>query len=339
MLSQVKLGHCLWACAGAVFVCFAASNAQAYVSELEAAQQNDPRLYNQWKFEGNDDSARLVDSKGSTDLVRTVRVVTIDDGGTPDDTSDDTILEGLPGDITFETGIDATSQAYRPSYVDETQSSAAGAGLTGTNWTVPSRLTVESVVRPDARTQTISDVSYIFQTRPGGDRGYFLIQDDESLGRSDVGTLSTVFGSSFGNRAESTKYTTDGGEWFYFAATFDMTPSGSALVNTYVKNLTTDGPFLHPVVDMALSAGDAIEGLAGNIGVGDFAVDRNGDQTTGAEEVQEMFQGAIDNLATYNGILSFDQLERHSRGVPEPASIVLLTISGLALALVRRRAA
>jgi hypothetical protein len=337
MMSQLKLGQCLVAMAGASLICFGASSAQAYISELESSQQNDSRLYNQWKFEGSDDTTRLEDSKGSTDLVRTVRVVTIDDGGTPDDTSDDTVLEGMPGDITFEPGIDPGSQAYRPSYVDETMSSAAGAGLTGTNWTVPDRLTVESVVRPDARTQTISDVTYIFETRPGGDRGYLLVQDNEMLSRTGLGTLSTIFGNSFGNRAVSTEYSTDGGEWFYFAATFDMTPAGSALVNTYVKNLTTDGPFLHPVVDVSLTAGDAIEGLAGNIGVGDFAVDRDGDQTTGAEEVQEMFQGAIENLATYRGILSPDQLERHSRGVPEPASLVLVSIGSLALLTLRRR--
>jgi hypothetical protein len=327
---------------GTVFACFAVTNAQAYIAGLEAAQQNDSRLYNQWKFEGSDDSTLLDDSKGATDLVRTVRVVTLDDGGTPDDTSDDTILEGLPGDITFEPGIDPGSQAYRPSYADESVSATAGAGLTGTNWLVPTQLTVEAVVRPDAFPKdatSLSDVTYIFQTRPGNDRGYFLIQDNENLSRNGLGTLSTVFGNAFGNRAPSTEYTTDGGEWFYFAATFDMTPAGSAIVNTYVKNLTTDGPLLHPVVDVALAGADAIEGLAGNIGVGAFAVERDSNQTNGAEEVQEYFKGAIENVATYRGILSPEALERHSRGVPEPASLVLLACSGLAFLLFRRRAA
>src|SRR3989304_10231174 len=70
---------------GVLAVCLGARLAQAGLMEIEAAQQANPALLNQWKFEGGDDSTRLFDSKGTQNLSRVAGV-----GGTVDP-------DGIPG--------------------------------------------------------------------------------------------------------------------------------------------------------------------------------------------------------------------------------------------------
>ena len=321
--------------AAAIF--WGATNLHATVADLEALQSANPNLWHQYKFEGIDDLTRLADTATTGDtsrvhLARTVGEGSVDVNMTPMDTSDDVF--GLPEDITFENGVDgALSQAYRPSYVDPALAANAGAGLTGTAMQIPAMgITVEAVVKPDAKASP-SDVNYIVMTRPGGDRGYLLVQDDTDLGRAMVGSLGSIYGNAFGNRIETTEYD-DTGDWFYVAATFDLTPTGSATVNTYFANLTAGDPGLtHVGMDVSLSADDAYEGLIGNLGIGAFAVERTGDQTDGAEAVQEFFQGAIDNVAIYSTAASASELGQRygalSMPIPEPATVSLLILGAV----------
>lgn len=322
-----------------------AGSAQAAVSDLEALQDANPNLWHQYKFEGSDDTTRLIDTATTAatarvHLARTVGEGAVDVNMTPGDPLDD--VAGLPEDITFENGADGgLSQAYRPSYVDAATSATAGAALAGTNMQYPATgMTVEAIVKGDVKASP-SDVNYIVMARPGGDRGYLLVQDDEDLGRTAGGSFTTIFGNSFGNRIETVEYEDTGADWYYLAATFDFTPAGSATVNTYYANLSAGGPLTQTGTDAALSADDAFENLVGNIGIGAFAVERTGDQTDGAEAVQEFFQGAIDNVALYGAALSASDIGAHYTAlrIPEPGSLVLLALGGLALCVKRRRSA
>ena len=81
----------------------------------------------------------------------------------------------------------------------------------------------------------------------------------------------------------------------------------------------------------------ALAGVIGTFGIGNFAIDRNG--VSIAEASQEWFQGAIDYVAIYDGLLDAGDLSRNLAdrisNVPEPSSPVLVLLAGLAL--VRRR--
>jgi len=81
----------------------------------------------------------------------------------------------------------------------------------------------------------------------------------------------------------------------------------------------------------------ALAGATGIFGIGNFAIDRDAD--TVAEASQEWFQGAIDYVAIYDGLLGADDLQRNldARFVPEPASLLLVCLGGLAAFGLRRR--
>ena len=344
MLNQLKLGHVIGAVAGALAVCCFTTTAHALVSELEAAQQANGTLTHQWKFEGDTDGTRLLDSKGSLDLAKVAGPggMGVNDADGMPGSGDEVPWSYPAGDVNnigFEPGFEGAgnSQAYRPeknaaatsAFAGErVAQSRTGAGLVAQTFSTPAKLSFEAIVSPDAWEDTANTLAYIAQTRPGtSDRGYYLAQSADTNPFAGDGTLTGIVGQNFGDRPPIVdQYTA--GSWYYVAATYDMV---TGLSNAYYRNLTTDGPLVHAVVDHDFNVNGSLVGSSGPLGVGLFAINNP------ADSAQEFFNGAIENLAAYQSILTATQVEQHSRGVPEPASVLLLGLGGLALAAGRRR--
>ncbi len=70
MMRQHNSRFCTGALAAVLAVCLGVGTAHAGLAQIEAAQQANAGLVNQWKFEGASDASRLDDSKGAQDLSR-----------------------------------------------------------------------------------------------------------------------------------------------------------------------------------------------------------------------------------------------------------------------------
>lgn len=248
---------------------------------------------------------------------------------------------GTAADIGYEAGFGGVGQAYRPYYVDVSQSSTAGAGLAGSGFTSPNQFTIEAIVKADAKTSG-SAVNYIFQTRPGSDRGYYLIQDEDNVSAGATGGLGSIVGNNFGNVGIATGFVGDG-TWFYIAAVIDLTGvAGVASADFYAANLSAGdlAPTFTGSKTWSSATPSALAGATGIFGIGNFAIDRQGDDV--AEASQEWFQGAIDYVAIYDGLLDPTDLADNLTGrigtpVPEPGTLLLIGLAALMLAALRRR--
>ena len=134
MMKLLELKNCLAAGLATLVVCAIGSRVEAGTAQLEAAQDANPALIHQWKYEGGSDATRLDDTKGSLNLIRVVGEGNV--GG----------VFGQLTDITFEPGFDGTNQAYRPYNVDATVNANSGAGLIADGFTVQSMMTFVTLV-------------------------------------------------------------------------------------------------------------------------------------------------------------------------------------------------
>ncbi|MEX2093572.1 MAG: PEP-CTERM sorting domain-containing protein [Pirellulales bacterium] len=363
------------ALAAALTVVLSAGTAHAGLAEIEAAQQANAGLVNQWKFEGASDATRLDDSKGSQDLTRIAGA-----GGTVDPdgvalSGDETTYTPSVNDIIFEPGFDgAASQAYRPSAIPVTvpnmapggngnvvAQSRAGAGLAiDQMYLTPTLVTVEAVVQTSAF-DSLNRFHYILDSRmgaPGSDRLYYLAQQAPDSTRDGTSNISAHVGTAAPLAvAASPKIVSnaDTNNWYYVVATYDLTAT-PAVMNAYSANLTTGGPLVQTVTNFNFvinAASIATAASARPWGVGMFNINTDDDgngvpgEPTDTDGIfrtsggQEFFRGSIDNLAMYNNVLSAQDIANNLAAlrVPEPASVSLLILGGLAALGFRRRRA
>lgn len=355
--------------AGLVGFGVGANRAEAGIAELEAAQNANPGLVNQWRFEGADDSSRLVDSKGSQNLTRIAGAGgLVDPDGIPDNGNEITYTPSVD-DIVFEPGYDgALSQAYRPSSIpvltpnvaadpengiagapgNVVAQSRAGAGLATEMYHSPTTVTIEGVVKTDAF-DSLNRMHYVFQSRMGGsaDRLYYLGQQVPDSTRNGSSSLSAHIGTAgFPSAAAAPKVVQDAetDNWYYVAVSYDLSAT-PAVMNAYMANLTTGGPLTQTVTNATFVIDPASIANAANArpwGVGMFVINAETEPGSGvfaATGGQEFFYGAIDNLALYNNVLSQSQIAANLAAlrVPEPGCLVLVGMAAAALVGCRRR--
>lgn len=295
---------------------------------IAIAPRAEAQLLHLWDFSAGNE---LQDSAGGLHL--NVAIGEGDVGG----------VMGQASDIIYEPGFNGFGQAYRPSYVDVSQTSTAGVGLTGSGFTSPNQFTIEAIVKADAKT-SFSAVNYIFQTRPLSDRGYFIVQDDDGIGRNSVGGIGSIVGNNFGNVGIGAEYEADG-TWIYYALVIDLSSTpGQAVADIYSANLSAGE--VVPTLRLNERTWNTenpnnLAGATAIFGIGGFAIDREGDFV--AEGSSEWFQGAIDYVAVYDGLLSEGELADNlqARIVPEPSSFAFLSVGVIALfahLALRRRA-
>lgn len=339
------------------------------MAQLEAVQNANPALVNQWKFEGGDDSGRLLDSKGSQNLTRIAGVGgTVDPDGIPANGNEVTYTPSV-NDIIFEAGYDgALSQAYRPASIPVTvpnvpadvpngiagapgnivAQSRSGAGLATAMYQTPNTVTVEAVVKTGAF-NSLNRMHYVLQSRTGGsaDRLYYLGQQVPDSTRNGSSSLSAHIGTAgFPSAAAAPKVVQDAqtDNWYYVAVTYNLTAT-PAVMNAYAANLTTGGPLTQTVTNANFTIDPASIANAANArpwGVGMFAINAETSAGSGvfaATGGQEFFLGAIDNLAMYGSVLSQNQIAANLAAlrVPEPGSLVLVGLAAMALVGCRRR--
>ena len=349
--------------------CFCTVAAHGSVATLEAVQQANPNLVNQWKFEGSDDSSRLLDSKGSQNLTRVAGAGgTVDPDGIPANGNEIVYTPNVL-DIVFEQGWDgAASQAYRPAGIpvltpnvpadaangiagapgNIVAQSRAGAGLATPMYQTPTLVTVETVTKTNVF-DSLNAFAYIIQSRIGGsaDRLYYLAQQLPDNSRNGGSSISAHIGTAgppaLASRPRVVQDAVND-SWYYIAATYDLTAT-PAVMNAYFANLSTGGPLTQTVTNLTFAispAGIATAANARPFGVGMFAINSETAPGSGvftATGGQEFYRGSIDNLAMYGSVLSMQQIQQNLSAlrVPEPTALVLIGIGSMALLNRRRR--
>jgi hypothetical protein len=291
-------------------------SARADLSAYEALQQTQGTLNFQYAFEGASDATRLAD--GSSNGYTLQNTTGSAGAGT--------------GVTSYVPGFDGSSQAYRPGFSAANYQQGTGLNTVSTAVTISQTVTVEAVVLMDdfvAATTPGSGTAYILSARPqpNNNRAYFLRQGSPT----GDDRVFTTLGDTFADQVDIyNPYTV--GDWYYIAMTADITGANSD-VTVYGANLSQGETTLSPLAsDNSLFQGDW-SGTS-QVGIGNFL---NGSQ--------EFLQGAIDNVALYNSLLSQPTLQGHldaiyaPSAVPEPTSGLVCGLLGTVLAFRRRRLA
>jgi hypothetical protein len=225
-------------------------------------------------------------------------------------------------------------------------------------------MTVEAVIKPDVY-DSVRALSYLLQGR-NGERLFFGAQTAKTDPFAPPGgNLTTVIGTEFTPAAVLDPMTMEviqpagrpaaipnyvAGHWYYVAALFDlsnpgtMPPTNGARVTYYYADLTTGGPLIKSLDEHLFRFTSAIFNPV-RMGVGLFVIgDPAANLVEGAPTgAQEFYRGSIENLTMYNPLLSEAEILQHLRalrvdGVPEPASLLLVSLGALAMLMFARRA-
>jgi len=268
--------------ASVVSVCSTVT-ARADVVDLRNLVAGDASLIHHYTFEGATDTLRREDKEGSADLSE--------------------VSYGTGPAITYDAaGFDGTTKAVITTRnVGDTDN---GRGLsTGSNISLPTALTVELLMRPDAATLSgPTKNGYVAMTRAGGSqRGYYVFQGSYST--TDSNDIATLIGSGYDAGHEQTLVETlTAGHWYYVANTYSVS-GGNTTINTHIADLTAGDTTL-------TTATKGVTGTHGSaaplgIGIADFTL------TSPTPPIQSAFPGAIDEVAVYNSALNATTLQHH----------------------------
>lgn len=257
--------------------------ARAGVVDLRSLVSADANLIHHYTFEGPTDLQRREDKQGSADLSE--------------------VSYGSPGPITYDAaGFDGTTKGVITTRnVGDTDN---GRGLsTGSNISLPTALTVELLMRPDAATLSgPTKNGYVAMTRAGGSqRGYYVFQGSYST--TDSNDIATLIGSGYDAGHEQTLVETlTAGHWYYVANTYSVS-GGNTTINTHIADLTAGDTTLTTATKGVTGTYGSVAPLG--IGIADFTL------TSPTPPIQSAFPGAIDEVALYNSALNAAALQNH----------------------------
>jgi hypothetical protein len=206
---------------------------RAGVIDLREAVCREPSLIHHYTFEVPQEDAntlRLADRAGESNLTENIRGAY---------------------SVTYGEGYDPLSRGGSPAYV--TNNPNAGAAWTTTNAiALPSTMTVECVVRMNEIPNPESAILTSRQTATT--RGYHLwvLGDGKLILRIGNAPYITILAG------------VQTGHWYYAANTYTVS-GGNTTINSYIANLTTNGPLVHAITNVAV-AGDY--GTSAVLGIG-----------------------------------------------------------------------
>lgn len=256
---------------------------RADIAALQQAAANHPDLLHQYSFDGEDETTRLADSKGTAPL-------------TPRPAG-----QGTPGDLQFGVaGFDDSStavQIFRGPGADLEN----GTGLHAGNVTLGETVSFEVILRPDQDgiTGGVWNLGYVLATRVDNNRGYFLVQGDAPL-PSDGGQLSSTLGNGYSQPNQNLLLDqVEPGHWYYIAGSYRINADTNNVTFTnYLADLTAGDTELQVIGPFTNSGGTYPTGSS-PLGIG------------GRWDAGENFPGAIDEVTLYNAELSQETFQAH----------------------------
>ncbi len=212
-------------------------------------------------------------------------------------------------------GFDGTSDSvdFTGGVVESLATGAAAVTLD------PVSFTSEAIVRMD-----LDGTQYVFTAHEGGGGDRTLMVTQDFFGDVTAAVGAGVFGPGADYLAQGAMVP---GDWYFLAACFDINGTTTNM-QTYAANLSTGG---------ALVAGTPVTEPAGVYNTSATSLWLGGAWFGHAPFEMD---GAIDEAAIFNGCLDASTLAGHLAAIqeiPEPSSVLLLTIGMLSLTGLRRR--